>query len=323
MHSHSLNNWTHDHVFLGAAHARNERRTWCVVGLTLTMMTGEIIGGTVFGSKALLADGWHMSTHAAAIGISALAYRYARRHMHDPRFAFGTGKLGELAAFASAVVLAMIALAIGYESLIRIGNPVPIAYGEAIAVAVLGPAVNLVCAWLLREDHNHHHHGHSHDHDDHHDHGHHAHDRDNNLRAAYVHVLADAATSVLAIGGLITARAFGWIWIDPVVGFVGACVIASWAYGLIRDTGAVLIDVVPDRETEHKIRQLVEIDGDRISDLHLWQVGPGHQAAIISIVTDRPQTAAIYKQRLAVLPGLSHVTIEIAACENHGHARAA
>ena len=226
-------------------------------------------------------------------------------------------------SFASAVVLAMIALAIGYESLIRIGNPVPIAYGEAIAVAVLGLAVNLVCAWLLREDHNHHHHGHSHDHDDHHDHGHHAHDRDNNLRAAYVHVLADAATSVLAIGGLITARAFGWIWIDPVVGFVGACVIASWAYGLIRDTGAVLIDVVPDRETEHKIRQLVEIDGDRISDLHLWQVGPGHQAAIISIVTDRPQTAAIYKQRLAVLPGLSHVTIEIAACENHGHARAA
>ena len=323
MHSHSLNNWTHDHVFLGAAHARNERRTWFVVGLTLTMMTGEIIGGTVFGSMALLADGWHRSTQAAAIGISALAYRYARRHMHDPRFAFGTGKLGELAAFASAVVLAMIALAIGYESLIRIGNPVPIAYGEAIAVAVLGLAVNLVCAWLLREDHNHHHHGHSHDHDDHHDYGHHAHDRDNNLRAAYVHVLADAATSVLAIGGLITARAFGWIWIDPVVGFVGACVIASWAYGLIRDTGAVLIDVVPDRETEHKIRQLVEIDGDRISDLHLWQVGPGHQAAIISIVTDRPQTAAIYKQRLAVLPGLSHVTIEIAACENHGHARAA
>jgi len=324
MHSHSLNNWTHDHVFLGTAHARNERRTWFVVGLTLAMMIGEIIGGTVFGSMALLADGWHMSTHAAAIGISALAYRYARRHMHDPRFAFGTGKLGELAAFASAVVLAMIALAIGYESLVRIANPVPIAYGEAIAVAVLGLAVNLVCAWLLREDHDHHHHhGHSHDHDDHHDHGHHAHQRDNNLRAAYVHVLADAATSVLAIGGLIAARAFGWIWIDPVVGFVGACVIASWSYGLIRDTGAILIDVVPDRETEHKIRQLVEIEGDRISDLHLWQVGPGHRAAIISIVTDRPQAVAVYKQRLAALHGLSHVTVEVAACEDHGHARAA
>lgn len=325
MHSHSLSDWTHDHVFLGAAHARNERRTWFVVGLTLAMMTGEIIGGTVFGSMALLADGWHMSTHAAAIGISALAYRYARRHMHDPRFAFGTGKLGELAAFASAIVLAMIALAIGYESLIRVANPVPIAYGEAIAVAVLGLVVNLVCAWLLREDHDHHHHhhAHGHDHDDHHDHGHHAHHRDNNLRAAYVHVLADAATSVLAIGGLIAARAFGWIWIDPVVGFVGACVIASWAYSLIRDTGAVLIDTVPDRETEHKIRQLVEIDGDRISDLHLWQVGPGHRAAIISIVTDRPQAVAIYKQRLAGLHGLSHVTVEVAACENHDHARAA
>lgn len=325
MHSHSLSNWTHDHVFLGASHARNERRTWFVVGLTLAMMTGEIIGGTVFGSMALLADGWHMSTHAAAIGISALAYRYARRHMHDPRFAFGTGKLGELAAFASAVVLAMIALAIGYESLIRIGNPVPIAYGEAIAVAVLGLAVNLVCAWLLREDHDHHHHHHhhAHDHDDHHDHNHHAHHRDNNLRAAYVHVLADAATSVLAIGGLIVARSFGWVWIDPVVGFVGACVIASWAYGLIRDTGAVLIDAVPDRETEQKIRQLVEINGDRISDLHLWQVGPGHRAAIISIVTDQPQAVAVYKQRLAAIHGLSHVTIEVSACEGHDHARAA
>ncbi len=327
MHSHSLNNWTHDHAFLGAAHERNERRTWLVVGLTLAMMTGEIIGGTVFGSMALLADGWHMSTHAAAIGIAALAYRYARRHMHDPRFAFGTGKLGELAAFTSAVVLAMIALAIAYESIVRVANPVPIAYGEAIAIAGLGLAINLICAWLLREDHSHHHHAHGHHdhHDDHdrHDHGHHGHHRDNNLRAAYVHVLADAATSVLAIAGLFAARAFNWVWIDPVVGFVGACVIASWAYSLIRDAGAVLIDVVPDRETEHKIRQLVEIDGDRISDLHLWQIGPGHRAAIISIVTDRPQAVAVYKQRLAALHGLSHVTVEVAACDNHGHAHAA
>ena len=325
MHSHSLENWTHDHVFLGAAHARNERRTWLVVGLTVAMMVAEIIGGTIFGSMALLADGWHMSTHAAAIGIAALAYRYARQHAHDPRFAFGTGKLGELAAFTSAVVLAMIALLIAYESVVRVANPVRIAYGEAIAIAAVGLAVNLVSAWLLREDHGHRDHGHAHDHhdNDHHGHEHHGHHRDNNLRAAYMHVLADAATSVLAIGGLFAARAFNWVWIDPVVGFVGACVIASWAYSLIRDAGAVLIDIVPDDGTERKIRQLMEIDGDRISDLHLWQIGPGHRAVIVSIVTDRPQAVTVYRERLAALRNLSHVTIEVTACENHGHARAA
>jgi len=325
MHSHSLENWTHDHVFLGAAHARNERRTWLVVGLTVAMMVAEIIGGTIFGSMALLADGWHMSTHAAAIGIAALAYRYARQHAHDPRFAFGTGKLGELAAFTSAVVLAMIALLIAYESVVLVANPVPIAYGEAIAIAAVGLAVNLVSAWLLREDHGHRDHGHAHDHhdNDHHGHEHHGHHRDNNLRAAYMHVLADAATSVLAIGGLFAARAFNWVWIDPVVGFVGACVIASWAYSLIRDAGAVLIDIVPDDGTERKIRQLMEIDGDRISDLHLWQIGPGHRAVIVSIVTDRPQAVTVYRERLAALRNLSHVTIEVTACENHGHARAA
>lgn len=320
MHSHSLENWTHDHVFLGAAHARNERRTWLVVGLTVAMMVAEIIGGTIFGSMALLADGWHMSTHAAAIGIAALAYRYARQHARDPRFAFGTGKLGELAAFTSAVVLAMIALFIAYESVVRVANPVPIAYGEAIAIAAVGLAVNLVSAWLLREDHGHHDHGHAHEH---HDHEHHGHHRDNNLRAAYMHVLADAATSILAIGGLFAARAFNWVWIDPVVGFVGACVIASWAYSLIRDAGAVLIDIVPDEGAERKIRQLMEIDGDRIADLHLWQIGPGHRAAIVSIVTDRPQAVTVYRERLAALRNLSHVTIEVAACDNHGHTRAA
>src|SRR3954468_407813 len=190
MHSHSLETWTHDHVFLGRAHARNERRTWLVVWLTLAMMVAEIIGGSLFGSMALLADGWHMSTHAAAIGIAALAYRYARRHRHDPRFAFGTGKLGELAALTSAVVLAMIALAIGYESLLRMLHPQPIAYGEAIGIAALGLLVNVVCAFLLRDDHQHHHSGHHHGHDHDHDHAHGAqHHRDNNMRAAYVHVV--------------------------------------------------------------------------------------------------------------------------------------
>jgi cation diffusion facilitator family transporter len=337
MHSHSLDTWTHEHVFLGRAHAHNERKTWLVVWLTLAMMVAEILGGSLFGSMALLADGWHMSTHAAAIGIAALAYRYARHHRHDPRFAFGTGKLGELAGFTSAVVLAMIALLIGYESLIRVAHPQAIAYGEAIGIAAVGLVVNLVCAWLLRDDHTHHHHAHDHAHHhddhghdhhehDHHDHGQptHDHHRDNNLRAAYVHVLADTATSVLAIGGLLLARAFGWNWIDPVVGLIGAAVIASWAYGLMRDAGAVLIDVVPDRTIAQAIRDRLEIDGDRVCDLHLWQVGPGHQSAIISIVTDQPRPPAFYKARLAGLTSLSHVTIEVDPCPHpHGACEAA
>lgn len=218
MHSHSLEKWTHEHVFLGLHHARNERRTWLVVGLTAAMMVAEIFGGIMFGSMALLADGWHMSTHAVALAIAALAYQYARYHTDDPRFAFGTGKLGELAAFASAAVLGMVAIQIAYQSLLRLAQPVPIAYGEAISIAVVGLVVNLFCAWLLRDDH-----GHNHAHD--HDHHHH---RDHNLRAAYLHVLADAVTSVMAIAGLILALAFNWVWIDAVVGIIGACVIASW-----------------------------------------------------------------------------------------------
>jgi cation diffusion facilitator family transporter len=315
MHSHSLDRWTHEHVFLGAQHARNERRTWLVVGLTVAMMVVEIAGGSIFGSMALLADGWHMATHALAIGIAASAYLFARRHAHDPRFAFGTGKLGELAAFASAIVLAMIALAIGYESFIRLAHPVPIAYGEAMAIAAVGLMVNLACAWLLREDHGHHHHHHHHEDGDH---AHHHHGADHNLRGAYLHVLADAATSVLAIGSLALAWSFNWLWIDPVVGVVGACVIASWSYGLIRDAGAVLLDVVPDQGTASDIRRRLEIDGDRVSDLHLWQVGPGHRAAVVSIVTDRPQPPSAYKSRLSGVHGLSHVSVEVQPCEQHG-----
>jgi cation diffusion facilitator family transporter len=304
-------------MFLGVHHARNERRTWLVVGLTTAMMVAEIVGGIVFGSMALLADGWHMSTHAAALAIAALAYQYARRHAQDPRFAFGTGKLGELAAFASAIVLGMIALLIAYESLVRLVHPVAIAYSEAIAVAVVGLFVNLACAWLLRDEPSHPHgHDHDHDHEDHHQHAHahhHPH-RDHNLRAAYLHVLADAVTSIMAIGGLILALIFTWPWIDAVVGLIGACVIASWSYGLIRDAGRVLLDVVPDRRIEGIIRQHLEVDGDRVFDFHLWQIGPGHRAAIVSIVTDRPQAPSIYKRRLAAIPALSHVTIEVEPC---------
>jgi cation diffusion facilitator family transporter len=314
MHSRSLDDWTHEHVFLGVGHARNERRSWLVVGLTGTMMVAEIIGGIVFGSMALLADGWHMSTHAAALAVAAFAYRYARHHTHDPRFAFGTGKLGDLAAFASAVVLGIIALLIAYESLIRLTHPVSIAYVEAISIAVVGLAVNLICALLLRDEHTHtHDHAHADDHGHDRAHGHHGH-RDHNLRAAYLHVLADAVTSVMAIGGLILALWFGWPWIDAVVGLIGACVIASWSYGLIRDAGRVLLDMVPDGRIQGSIRQRLEVDGDRVADLHLWQIGPGHRAAIVTIVTDRPKAPAAYKERLSGLAGLSHVTIEVEPC---------
>jgi cation diffusion facilitator family transporter len=317
MHSHSVEQWTHDHVFLGPKHGHNERRTWFVVALTAVMMVGEIVAGSLFGSMALLADGWHMATHAAALGIAALAYLFARQHAGNARFAFGTGKFGDLAAFSSAIILAMIAIQIAYESAVRLVHPVPIAYGEAIAVAVLGLAVNLVSAWLLRDshdhdhhDHGHHGHGHSHGHSDGHRH------HDNNLRAAYVHVLADAATSVLAIAALVTAMYSQWVWADPAVGIVGSLVIASWAYGLIRDSGAVLLDVSADKNLEAVIRERLETKGDKVTDLHLWQVGPGHRAAVISVLSDNPLPPATYKRRLGGLRGLSHVTVEVELCSH-------
>ena len=310
MHEHSLDQWTHEHVFLGPKHDHNERRTWFVVALTAVMMVGEIAAGSLFGSMALLADGWHMATHACALGIAAAAYLFARQHARNSHFAFGTGKFGDLAAFSSALILAMIAVQIAYESVLRLINPVPIAYGEAIAVAVLGLAVNLVSAWLLRDSHGHDHHGHSHADHDHGGHRHH----DNNLRAAYVHVLADAATSVLAIAALVIAMYSSWAWTDPAVGIVGAIVIASWAFGLIRDSGAVLLDVSVDKKLEAVIRDRLETRGDRVSDLHLWQVGPGHRAAVISLVSDHPLPPATYKRRLRGLRGLSHVTVEVEVC---------
>jgi cation diffusion facilitator family transporter len=325
MHGPSFQSLQHEHVFLGDDHERNERRTWFVIALTATMMVVEIVAGTIYGSMALVADGWHMSTHAAAMLISALAYFYARRHARDPRFTFGTGKLGDLAGFASAIILALIALLIGWESLLRLANPIPIDFGQAIAVAVIGLVVNLASAWLLRDDHHHHHHshgqhdhghhGHHHDHgphDEHHHHGHQAAGRDNNLRAAYLHVLADALTSVLAIIALLAGRSYGWIWLDPLMGIVGALVIARWSWGLIRDAGIILLDVVPEGEAlPQEIREALEREADRITDLHVWQVGPGHHAAIISLASPTPKAPSTYKDRLSHLHELSHVTVEV------------
>jgi cation diffusion facilitator family transporter len=324
MHTDSIDPWTHEHVFLSEKHQHNERRTWFVVALTAVMMIGEIAAGSLFGSMALLADGWHMATHAAALGIAGAAYLFARRQARNSRFAFGTGKFGDLAAFSSAIILGMIAVQIAYESVLRLINPVPISYVEAIAVAALGLCVNLASAWLLRDSHDHHHgHGHVHDHDDHrghhdHDDHHHHHHRhhDNNLRAAYVHVLADAATSVLAIGALVVAMVSGWAWADPAVGIVGSLVIASWAFGLIRDAGAVLLDVSFDRKLQATIRARLEAGDDRITDLHLWRVGPGHCAAVISVVSEAPLAPATYKERLRDLKGLSHVTVEVERCSH-------
>jgi cation diffusion facilitator family transporter len=320
----------HSHVFLGAGHERSEQKTWLVIALCGFVMVAEIAVGLVSGSIALVADGLHMSTHAGALLIAALAYTYARRHATDPRFAFGTGKLGDLAGFTSAVVLAMIALLIGYESVERLVNPIAIDVGQAMPIAILGLIVNLLSAWLLSGS-AHHHHGNGHDHDDpdhaHSNHGHgvevhhaeaaegHRHTqathRDNNFRAAFVHVIADAAVSVLVILGLIAARHFGWVWIDPAVGIVGAMVIANWSYGLIRDTGAILLDMSADREMAEDMRKVIESDGDRLVDLHLWRLGPGHLGAIVSVVTSASRRCEFYRAKLARFRNLSHLTIEI------------
>ncbi|MFV0335836.1 MAG: CDF family Co(II)/Ni(II) efflux transporter DmeF [Tropicimonas sp.] len=303
----------HEHVFLGAQQARNERKVWLVIALTATMMVVEIGAGHLYGSMALIADGWHMSTHAGAMLIAALAYGYARRHARDRAFSFGTGKLGDLAGFASAVVLALIALLIGWESLMRLADPVPIRFEQSIMVAVIGLGVNLLSAWLLKDDHAHHHHGHHHHHHEH-DHHHGAKPaRDNNLRAAYLHVLADALTSLLAIAALALGWAFGWYWADPLMGILGALVISRWSWGLIRDAGAVLLDRVPgDEDLEAEIREaLAGNAGDRITDLHVWQIGPGHCAAIVAIASPQPRQPSDYKARLGHIHELSHVTVEV------------
>jgi cation diffusion facilitator family transporter len=407
----------HEHVFLGQGHDKNGRKTWSVIVLCSAMMIAEIIGGSLFGSLALVADGLHMSTHAGAMLIAALAYTYARKHANDPRFVFGTGKLGDLAGFTSAIILAMIALLIGYEAIARFLSPVPIHFDEAIPIAVVGLLVNVASAWLLSgDDHHHgHSHGHGHGHGHQHEHQHgddvhrlatpaceyafsifedgvppvfriqiltegcdlpsgdvtvttirpdgnrqvfafsrkagylesatqvpephafeavislpdgaqrvtfeehdHAHDdvvvdaRDHNMRAAYIHVIADAAVSVMAIIGLLLAKAYGWLWMDPLAGIVGALVIANWSYGLIRDTGAILMDVSPSDPMVNKVRAAVETAGDQLADLHLWRLGPGHLGAVLSVITNDAQRGpAFYHAMLRRFQGLSHITVEV------------
>jgi cation diffusion facilitator family transporter len=400
----------HSHVFLGEGHEKSERRTWAVIWLCAAMMLLEIVGGWLFGSIALIADGLHMSTHAGALLLAALAYTFARRYADDPRFTFGTGKLGDLAGFTSAVVLAMIALLIAYEAVSRLFAPVPIHFAQAIPIAFLGLAVNVASAWLLsggeHPGHTHGHHGHGHgsthaDHDEskriatrdravvlevfedgvpprfrlstesgpaltpsavsietvrpdgarqefafierggflesieeipephafeakvtidgethlvvfeEHEHAHGAAARDNNMRAAIIHVIADATVSVMVIVGLALAWLFRWLWMDPVAGIVGAFVIASWSVALIRDTGAVLLDMNPDRAMADNLRREIESDGDRVADLHLWRLGPGHLGAVVSVLTPTERCEADYRAKLARFRSLSHLTIEV------------
>jgi cation diffusion facilitator family transporter len=314
MHNDTLEQWQHSHNFL-INQDDAEKNTKIVMLLTAITMVVEIVAGTIYGSMALLADGWHMATHVAAFGIVVFAYQYARSHANNPKYTFGTGKVSVLGGFSSAIVLAVIALIMALESVTRFFQPQTIHFNEAIGVAVIGLAVNLVSALLLQDhhDHDHHHHSHEHEHE-HHDHHHH---HDHNLRAAYLHVVADALTSILAIVALFAGKFWGWIWMDAVMGLVGAAVIGKWSYGLIEDTSLILLDGATDKRVKLDIVAAIEGDADnRVNDLHVWFVAQNHVAATVSLVTHHPQTPEYYKNLLKHIPSLSHVTVEVNHCQH-------
>lgn len=313
MHSESLDQWKHDHDF-NIDTSQGEKRTRLVVLLTACMMVIEITAGYLFGSMALLADGWHMGTHVAALAISLFAYRYARQHADNPAYSFGTGKVSALGGFSSAVALALVAVLMGLESVHRLLFPQTIQFNQAILVAVIGLVVNLLSAWLLHggAPHSHHHNDAAHDY-----HHHHHHHHDHNLRAAYLHVIADALTSVLAIIALFTGKYFGWLWMDACMGLVGAALITRWGYGLLKETSRVLLDSAPDANTLARIGQAIESDADnRITDLHVWRLGPRSYGVIISLVTHQPRDPKHYKALLKEFAELRHITIEVNHCEH-------
>ena len=306
MHNHSLARWEHGHDFT-FIDKKGESRTKQVLVITVVTMVAEIIAGTVFGSMALLADGWHMGTHAGAFAITIFAYHYSRKHSDNRDFTFGTGKVSVLGGYSSAIALAVVALFIGVESVKRLITPHEIRFNEAIAVAVLGLMVNLFCALLLRGNHTH---THAHGHD-------HVHPHDHNLRGAYLHVIADALTSVTAIFALSLGKIYGWQWLDPLMGIVGALVITRWSYGLLRDTSTILLDRNIEHNQIESIRQVIESDSDnRVSDIHIWKVGPVDYAAVISLVTHHPQPTEHYKKLLKNFKELSHLTIEVNLCKD-------
>lgn len=290
-----MKNFEHTHDFQ-TLHEHGQKRSWQVLILTLIVMVVEIVAGTLTGSMALLADGWHMSTHAAAFMIVLAAYHYARKHANDPAFSFGTGKFSVLGGFASAVALAVVALMMLIESLHRMLAPEVIRFNEALWVAVLGLLVNVASAFILKTPHEHHHHGHDH----HHDH---------NLKAAYLHVLADALTSVLAIAALLAGKYFGWNRLDAAVGIVGSIVIGRWAFGLLKETAPILLDQNPNPDL---VRQITEAIGEEhIADLHVWRVSPKHYSLILSLASESPKSPDFYKQQLAQFKQLAHITVEV------------
>lgn len=318
--------WRHSHNFVIDSSVA-ERRTRLVIALTATMMVVEIAGGLLFHSMAVLADGWHMGTHVSAFLIAAIAYHFTRTHSENPRFTFGTGKIGVLGGFASAVVLSVVAFLMAGECVYHFLVPLPIRFTEAIGIACVALTVNLVSAFLLNVDHGHHHPGHGHEHGGHahdHPHGHgHSHGVDLNLRAAYLHVLADAMTTLAAIVALLAGKFFGWSWLDPVVGLVGSAVVFSWALSLLRATSGILLDRVPDSsDLPQVIRSAVESDGDSaLTDLHIWQVSAGKFAAIVSIAGNHPKPAEAYREMFREHEELVHVTVEVRQCREDEKAR--
>lgn len=323
MHEHSIDEYQHNHDHSGSTEHHEARTRWVVV-LTALMMVGELVVGTLTNSMALTADGWHMATHAGALGMSAAAYWFARTRARESSFTFGTGKVYALAGYTSAVVLGLVAVLMLVESCRRLAHPLPIHFVEALPVAVLGLLVNLASVKLLHHDD--HGHGEHEDHEDHHSHEdpHDHHGRgghgatDHNLRAAYFHVLADAFTSVLAIAALVGGRYAGWTFLDPAMGIVGGLVILKWGVALCRDSARQLLDVVPSKQTIDAIRARVEeLDDARVADLHLWEIGPGRNGCIVSLVTAVPREAAFYRNAILAVSDLAHLTVEVHRCPDH------
>jgi len=302
MHRHNIEKWQHSHDFT-FIHKKGETRTKQVLIITALTMVVEIVAGSIFGSMALIADGWHMATHAAAFGLTIFAYRFSRRHSNNKEFTFGTGKVSVLGGFASAIAVAVVAMFMALESVERFFTPIPIHFNEAIFVAIIGLLVNVISALLLQNAHSHH--------DEQNNHHHH----DHNLRAAYLHVLADALTSLLAIFALFFGKFFGLGWLDPLMGIIGAIVITRWSYGLVVETSAILLDRNMNEQIERNIRDKIESEDDnKVSDIHVWKVGPGHYAAIISIVTHAPKSASYYKKLISEFYDISHLTVEVNRC---------